>query len=190
MPAVRPATLVSGVIWALVAGVALLAQPAAFAADAGSARLSQSSAGDSRAPERGANPAKSGAVSVQVFLLTENLARNPDEYIEVEGVRYIYFNSPKLATPARPLSEPKPRFPRGKLEQRDGAVLLQLLISEQGALERTVVVCSAPMFEKSAVDSVKGIRFKPALGKDGPVKSYLLAEFSYGRGFPCAVRRE
>lgn len=190
MPAIRPAVLVSGILWTLMAGAALLPGRMALAAEGTSARLAQSSAGESRAPERHAKPARTGAVSVQVFMLTENLARNPEEYIEIDGIRYIYFNSPRLAAPARPLSEPKPRYPRGKLGQKDGAVLLQLMISEQGAIERVVVVCSAPMFEKSAVDSMKGIRFKPALGKNGPVKSYLLAELSYGRGFPCAAIRD
>lgn len=190
-PAIRPVTLVSGILWALMlAGVALIPGRMVLAADPGNTRLAQSSVGESRAPERNARPSRAGAVSVQVFMLTKNLARNPEEYIEIDGIRYIYFNSPRLAEPARPLSEPRPRYPRGKLEQKDGAVLLQLLISEQGALERVVVVCSAPMFEKSAVDSMKGIRFKPALGKNGPVKSYLLAELSYGRGFPCAAIRD
>lgn len=190
MPAIRPVVLVSGIFWTLMAGMVLLPGRMALAADGASTRLAQSSAGESRAPERHAKPARAGAVSVQVFMLTENLARNPEEYIEIEGTRYIYFNSPRLAASARPLAEPKPRYPRGELEQKDGAVLLQLLISERGALERVTVVCSAPMFEKSAIDSVKGIRFKPALGKNGPVKSYLLAEFSYGRGFPCAAVRD
>ncbi len=132
-----------------------------------------------------ARSAPSRQVSVHVFLLSDQ-PRNPDEYVEVNGVRYIHFNSPRLASPARPLAEPKPRYPGGKLKQRDGAVILQLLINERGALEQATVVCSAPPFEKSALDSVKGLKFKPALGKDGPVKSYMLAEFGYGRGFPCA----
>ena len=117
--------------------------------------------------------------------LSDKLARNPEEYIEAEGKRYIYFNSPRLAAPARPLGEPKPRYPSGKLEQKDGAVMLQLLIDEKGELQQASVVCAARGFEKSAVDSVKGLKFRPARGKDGPVRSYLLVEFGYGRGFPC-----
>lgn len=139
-------------------------------------------------------PAKAGAktrsaqskqVSVHVFLLSDQ-PRNPEEYLEANGIRYIYFNSPRLLAPARPLGEPKPRYPQGKLAQQDGAVILQLLISELGVLEQASVVCSAPPFEKSARDSVKGLKFAPARGKDGPVKSYMLVEFGYGRGYPCA----
>jgi hypothetical protein len=138
----------------------------------------------------GSRSPQSRAVTVQVLLLADNLSPNPDEYIEVNGRRYIYFNSPRLAAPARPLSEPKPRFPAGELPQQHGAVILQLMISERGELEQVFVVCSAPPFEKSAVDSVKGMRFRPARGPTGPVKSYLLAEFGYGRGFPCAAIRD
>ncbi|MBI2295183.1 MAG: energy transducer TonB [Betaproteobacteria bacterium] len=130
--------------------------------------------------------AQSKAVSVHVFLLSEQQPRNPDEYLEARGTRYIYFNSPRLAAPARPLAEPKPRYPSGKLAQRHGAVILQLLINEEGALDHVDVVCSAPPFEKSARDSLKSMKFAPARGRDGPVKSYMLVEFGYGRGFPCA----
>jgi TonB family protein len=130
-------------------------------------------------------PAQTGPVGVNVLLLSD-IPRNPDEYVEVGGMRYIYFNSPRLSSPARPLGEPKPRYPEGKITQRNGAVILQLLIDERGSMHRADVVCSAPPFEKSALESVKGLKFKPALGKDGPVRSYLLVAFSYGRGFPCA----
>ncbi len=136
-----------------------------------------------------ARPGQPGAVTVQVFLLGE-VKPNPEEYIEVNGRRYIYFNSPRLTTPARPLSEPKPRFPTGDLPQQNGAVILQLMIGERGELENVFVVCSAPAFEKSALDSVKGMRFRPAVGATGPVRSYLLAEFGFGRGFPCAQVRD
>lgn len=133
-----------------------------------------------------ARSARSTQVSVHVLMLADRHPRNPEEYLEANGVRYIYFNSPRLAAPARPLAEPKPRYPRGKLPQRDGAVILQVLINEQGGLDQVGVVCAAPGFERSARESLKGIKFVPARGKDGPVKSYLLAEFGYGRGFPCA----
>ena len=130
-------------------------------------------------------PAESRSVTVQVLLLSD-MPRNPDEYVEVGGTRYIHFNSPRLASPARPLGEPKPRYPEGRIGQRNGAVILQLLIDERGSMHRADVVCSAPPFEKSALESVKGLKFRPARDKDGPVRSYMLVEFGYGRGFPCA----
>jgi TonB family protein len=165
------------------------AHPAAAGAEV--VRLAQAAAGER---EKAPQPAKADAkarsapsrqVSVHVFLLSDQ-QRNPDEFIEANGVRYIHFSSPRLAAPARPLAEPKPRYPGGKLSQQHGAVILQLLINEQGTLDQVAVVCSAPPFEKSARDSLKGMKFTPARGKDGPVKSYMLVEFGYGRGFPCA----
>jgi len=47
-------------------------------------------------------------------------------------------------------------------------------------------VCAAPPFERSARESVAGLRFQPALAKEGPVKSYMLVEFGYGKGLPCS----
>jgi len=47
------------------------------------------------------------------------------------------------------------------------------------------VLCAAPAFEQSALESLRGMKFEPARGNDGPVKSYLLVDFAYGRGFPC-----
>jgi TonB family protein len=145
-----------------------------------------SAAAEALAQEAKKSAARSESVTVQVLMLTDRFARHPEETIEVAGQRYIYFDSPRLLAPARPLNEPKPRYPKGKFEQRDGAVILQLLVDERGSIERADVVCSAPPFEKSALDSVKGLKFRPAQSKDGPVKSYLLVEFGYGRGYPCA----
>ncbi|HXF66771.1 MAG TPA: TonB family protein [Burkholderiales bacterium] len=159
-----------------------LLQPAAVAALAIAAAV----AGGAAAQDKKKAPARAETVTVQVLMLTDRHARHPEEYIEVAGKRYIYFDSPRLAVPARPLNEPKPRYPKGKFEQRDGAVILQLLIDEQGTVERSDVVCSAPPFEKSALEAVKGLKFRPAQDKSGPVRSYLLVEFGYGRGYPCA----
>lgn len=148
--------------------------------------LAAAAVGVAVAQDKKKAPARSETVTVQVLMLTDRLARNPEEYLEVGGKRYIYFDSPRLAVPARPLNEPRPRYPKGKFEQRDGAVILQLLIDEQGTIERTDVVCSAPPFEKSALEAVRGLKFRPAQDKTGPVKSYMLVEFGYGRGYPCA----
>ena len=130
--------------------------------------------------------ARSSEVKVRVLLLTDNKPfKNEEEYIEVGGVRYIHFSSPRLKARGRPLEEPNLRYPTGELSQKNGAVVLQLLISEQGVLEQADVVCAAPPFERSARESVAGLRFQPALAKEGPVKSYMLVEFGYGKGLPC-----
>jgi outer membrane biosynthesis protein TonB len=146
-------------------------------------RLAQAATTKKEAPSR---PARPQEVRVRVLLLSDKLTQNnPDEYVEVEGVRYIHFKSPQLKSPARPLEEPRLRYPTGEFAQKNGAVLLQLLIDEQGAMVRSDVVCAAPPFEKSALESVQGLRFQPAVAREGPVTSYMLVEFGYGKGHPC-----
>lgn len=145
-------------------------------------RIAQATAPNQEAETRAARRQE---VRVRVLLLSEKLKNNPEEYIEVGGVRYIHFKSPRLKSPARPLGDPKLRYPTGQFEQKNGAVILQLLIDEQGGLVRSDVVCAAPPFMKSAQESVQGLKFQPAVAREGPVKSYMLVEFGYGRGFPC-----
>jgi hypothetical protein len=89
---------------------------------------------------------------------------DPAAYVEVDGERYVHFRSRQLKSPARPLGDPNLRYPTGILTHRNGAVVVQLLILE----------------------SVQGLRFQPAVAREGPVKSYMLVEFGYGKGFPCS----
>jgi hypothetical protein len=145
-------------------------------------RLAQAATTQEDAPSR---PARRQEVRVSVLLLSKKLINNPEEYIEVEGVRYVHFKSPRLKSPARPLGDPRLRYPTGEFEQKSGAVVLQLLINEHGWLVRSDVVCAAPPFEKSALESVQGLKFQPAVAREGPVKSYMLVEFGYGKGYPC-----
>jgi len=171
----------------IVATVALLVSSLAHAqgpADPASAtRIAQASVSRKEPPTRAA---RSNEVRVRVLLLTDTKpVKNEDETIEVGGVRYIHFSSPRLKARGRPLEEPKLRYPTGEFSQKNGAVVLQLLINEQGVLEQTDVVCAAPPFERSARESVAGLKFQPALAKEGPVKSYMLVEFGYGKGLPC-----
>src|SRR5262245_44953624 len=133
----------------------------------------------------GTRPARPAEVRVRVLLLAEGMKDNPEEYVTVDGVRYIHFRSSRLASPAKPLGDPQLRYPLGELERKDGAVILQLLIDEKGNLTRSDVVCAARGFSRSASESVRGLKFKPAVAKEGPVKSYMYVEFGYGRGFPC-----
>jgi hypothetical protein len=146
-------------------------------------RLAQAATTKKEAPSR---PARPQEVRLRVLLLSDKLTQdNPEEYVEVDGVRYIHFKSPQLKSPARPLEEPRLRYPTGELAQKNGAVVLQLMINEEGGLARSDVVCAAPPFVKSALESVQGLKFQPAVAKEGPVKSYMLVEFGYGRGYPC-----
>ena len=142
--------------------------------------LSQAAAPGNEAETR---PARRQEVRVRVLLLSDKFKNNPEEYIEVGGVRYVHFKSPRLKSPARPLGDPKLRYPTGAFEQKSGAVMLQLLINEYGWLVQADVVCAAPPFEKAALESVRGLKFEPAIAREGPVKSYMLVEFGYGKGY-------
>lgn len=147
-------------------------------------RLAQAAPAWLEAPSR---PARAREVRVRALLLSDKMRKNnPDEYIEVEGERYIHFRSPNLKSPARPLADPRLRYPTGQFTQKSGAVILQLLIDEEGGLMRIDVVCAAPPFARSALESVQGLRFQPAVAREGPVRSYMLVEFGYGKGYPCA----
>jgi hypothetical protein len=159
------------------------AQPQSRADPPQTLLLAQAIGAGKEAPSR---PARPQEVRVRVLLLSDKLRKdNPDEYLEVEGVRYVHFRSPNLKSPARPLADPRLRYPTGEFAQKSGAVILQLLIDEEGALARTDVVCAAPPFTKSALESVQGLKFQPALAREGAVKSYMWVEFGYGKGYPC-----
>lgn len=151
------------------------------------AALAASGWGEAASPGKEAEtrPARGQEVRVRVLLPSGKLKDNPEEYIEAHGARYIHFKSPRLKSPARPLGDPNLRYPLGDLERKDGAVMLQLLIDEKGGLTQADVVCAARGFERSALESVKELKFHPAIAREGPVKSYMLVEFAYGRGFPC-----
>lgn len=125
-------------------------------------------------------------VSVRVHLLNYEGGQKPKDSIEIQGKTYRYFKAPSLKQAAKPIEDAKPHYPAQKPEYLNGAVILQLLIDEDGNLEQVVVVCSNPKFEKSAVASIEKMRFLPAQNANGPVKSYMVVEFGYGRGYPCA----
>jgi hypothetical protein len=170
-----------GLATMVVAAASAQSQRAADTSQA--TRLAQAATTMNDAPSRKARPQE---VRVRVLLLSDKLRQdNPGEYVEVEGVRYVHFKSPRLKSPARPLGDPRLRYPTGEFEQKNGAVVLQLLINEHGGLVRSDVVCAAPPFLKSALESVQGLKFQPAVAREGPVKSYMLVEFGYGRGYPC-----
>jgi outer membrane biosynthesis protein TonB len=166
----------------VVAGT-LCAQSQSLADAQQATRIAQASPASKEPSSRLARPQE---VRVRVLLLSSKPRKDdPDEYVEVDGVRYIHFRSPNLKSPARPLGEPRLLYPAGEFVHKNGAVIVQLLIDEDGALMRSDIVCAAPPFEKSALESVRGLKFQPAVAREGPVKSYMLVEFGYGKGYPC-----
>ncbi len=173
----------SGILAAVALAATSLGHAQPSAEPVSATHLAQASTSRKEPPTRAA---RSSEVRVRVLMLTDSKPyKNEEEYIEVGGVRYIHFSSPRLKARGRPLEEPRLRYPTGEFSQKNGAVLLQLLINEQGVLEQTDVVCAAPPFERSALESVAGLKFQPALAREGPVKSYMLVEFGYGKGLPC-----
>ena len=124
---------------------------------------------------------------MRVHLLSYEGGNMPADTLDIQGKTYVYFKSPSLRQTAQPLEDAKPHYPENKPEYIHGAVMLQLLIDEEGKLEQTIVMCANPKFEKSALTSIQHMRFRPALSAAGPVKSYMVVEFGYGRGYPCAM---
>ena len=125
-------------------------------------------------------------VTVRVHLLSYEGNQKPKETEVIQGKTYTYFKAPGLLRTAQPQEDAKPHYPAEKPEYIHGAVMLKLLIDEQGAVEQVIVMCSNPKFEKSAISSIENMRFTPAQNSSGPVKSYMVVEFGYGRGYPCA----
>lgn len=179
----RPFAMLGALGVAMVGAGTLCAQSQSLGDTQQATRLAQASPAPVEPQSRLARPQE---VRVRVLLLSSKPRKDdPDEYVEVDGVRYIHFRSPNLKSPARPLGEPRLLHPANEFVQKNGAVIVQLLIDEAGAVTRSDVVCAAPAFEKSALESVRGLKFQPAVARDGPVKSYMLVEFGYGKGYPC-----
>ena len=146
----------------------------------------ESAANPGSQKQDGVRIALADEVAVRVQLLSFEAGQTPKDTITVQGKSYIYFKSPSLRRAAQPLDDVKPQYPAEKPGYLHGAVTLQLLIDEEGKLESVSVNCSNPTFEKSAIASIEHMRFSPAQTVSGPVKSYMVVEFGYGRGYPCA----
>ena len=79
----------------------------------------------------------------------------------------------------------EPTFPPGA-PVASGRVVLRLYISEQGEVEKMVIVSAEPpgWFEQSALDAFAAARFTPGI-KDGvPVRSLLTIEVLFGGPVP------
>lgn len=133
----------------------------------------------------GVRTALPNEVNVRVRLYDVKSEENPTEVMELPTGKYVYFNAPRLKQTSHPLTDAKPLYPTQKLDYPHGAVQLLLLIDEEGKLEKTTVACANPAFEKSAVESVRQMRFAAARDANGPVKTYMMVEFGYGLGAPC-----
>lgn len=144
------------------------------------------SSGDQDGQNRpGVRVAKPDEVKVRVIKYASGADDNPNEVMETDAGKYVYFNAPRLKQSTYPIADTRPHYPLAKLEYPHGAVTLLLQIDENGALEKTSVMCANPAFRDSAIASIKDMRFGPAVDATGPVKSYMIVEFAYGVGAPC-----
>ena len=144
------------------------------------------SSGEQEAQTRpGIRVALPDEVKVYVRRYDAKAEENPNEVIEVGGGKYFYFNAPQLKQSTQPMADAAPQYPATKLDYPHGAVILLLFIDEYGKLEKTLVECANPAFEESALASIRDMRFTAARDANGPVKSYMKVEFSYGYGNPC-----
>ena len=71
----------------------------------------------------------------------------------------------------------EPEYPR-VAPPEGGYVLLRLLISEQGTVERAVVIAASPegVFEDAAVEAFSRGQFSPGMLRGVPVKSQVMIE--------------
>ena len=79
----------------------------------------------------------------------------------------------------------EPVFPPGAAVS-SGRVVLRLYISEQGEVEKMVVVSAEPpgLFEKSALDAFAAARYTPGMKNGGPVPSLIALEVLFGAPVP------
>ena len=129
--------------------------------------------------------AATGEASMRVRQYEAGADNNPNESMALDSGKYFYFNAPILKQPTQPLIDAHIHYPTTTLRHPHGAVVLLVFINEQGELEKASTLCANPAFEDSARASIQGMKFVPARDATGPVKSFMIVEYSYGSGAPC-----
>jgi len=91
--------------------------------------------------------------------------------------RSIYYLPSELDRRPRLHTRVEPEYPRAAPPE-GGYVLLRLLISEQGTVERAVVIAASPegVFEDAAVEAFSRGQFSPGMLRGVPVKSQVMIE--------------
>lgn len=102
----------------------------------------------------------------------------------------VYYTASQLDQ--RPLIRLRiePAFPPGA-PVASGRVVLRLYVSEQGEVEKMVVVSAEPpgLFEKSALDAFAAARFTPGIRNGVPVRSLIAIEVLFGAPVPGPAAR-
>lgn len=86
----------------------------------------------------------------------------------------LYYPSSDVDERAQPLNKVDLVYPLIAHEQRvPGVVTMNLFISEQGVIDKVVIVDSTPLgvFEKAALEAVSQLKFEPAVKNGMPVKN-------------------
>ena len=85
-----------------------------------------------------------------------------------------------LDPPPRPLDDIAPGFPAGA-GTRGGTVVLRLLLSETGAIDKIEVVRSSPpgLFDEAALAAFGAARFSPGYLAGTPVRSQIMFEVEF-----------
>jgi len=103
---------------------------------------------------------------------------------------------PKVAAPSRvrvsqgvvqgnAISQPKPLYPQmARMARVQGSVVLQAVISKNGAIENLRVVSGHPMLQQSALDAVRQWRYRPYLlnGEPVEVETQITVNFNLAGG--------
>lgn len=91
-----------------------------------------------------------------------------------------YYSVKELDVPPSSVKKPDPVYPPQAEEQGvAGRVVVRLHLEADGSVSRTEVVSATPggvfgeMFRKATLDSVKGIRFRPAQRNSQPVRAVV-----------------
>jgi protein TonB len=103
---------------------------------------------------------------------------------------------PKVAAPSRvrvsqgvvqgnAISQPKPLYPQmARMARVQGSVILQAVISKNGAIENLRVVSGHPMLQQAALDAVRQWRYRPYLlnGEPVEVETQITVNFNLAGG--------
>ena len=140
------------------------------------ARLRVPDGADTIAPAPRAPVARGAASPDPAMLRAKGSASGiavPPRYLPAEELD----ERPLIRTPVHPV------FP-ADAPVASGRVVLQLLISEAGAVDRAVVVQADPpgFFEQAAMDAFASARFTPGRKDGNAVRSALKIELNFGAG--------
>jgi len=109
------------------------------------------------------------------------MAKGPgDEGTGIAGIAPRYFSLSELDRRPVPLVSVEPAYPE-LAAAHTKFVVLAILISEAGSVDRVVPVTDSPgdPFRESAVTAFSKARFSPGLRNGAPVKSRMLVEVSF-----------